>query len=256
MPSPFPGMDPYLEGPMWPDVHHRLGFIISDTLVDLIPDRYVIRIEPRLVEDNLTTEEIAVMFPDVLIRHPREQVIAGGASTATLTPRATFPVVAPFEVSVTEVTIRESATNSLVTSIEIVSPANKRGEGFQKFENKWRRLHRAGVHLIEIDLIRVGARIFPYPAAHSHYLLTVTRAGRSRTEAWPVSVREALPMIPVPLSPPDEDSFIDLQPMLDRIYDRAKFGKDVDYSIDPPAPPFSEADREWMRERIDSAGKS
>jgi hypothetical protein len=28
MPSPFPGMDPYLEAPeLWPDVHHRL---ISD----------------------------------------------------------------------------------------------------------------------------------------------------------------------------------------------------------------------------------
>ena len=29
MPSPFPGMDPYLEYPgLWPDVHHNL---ISDT---------------------------------------------------------------------------------------------------------------------------------------------------------------------------------------------------------------------------------
>jgi hypothetical protein len=25
MPSPFPGMDPYLEGHLWPDVHHRLA---------------------------------------------------------------------------------------------------------------------------------------------------------------------------------------------------------------------------------------
>jgi len=25
MPSPFPGMDPYLEGYLWPDVHHRLS---------------------------------------------------------------------------------------------------------------------------------------------------------------------------------------------------------------------------------------
>ncbi len=25
MPSPFPGMDPYLEGHLWPDVHSALG---------------------------------------------------------------------------------------------------------------------------------------------------------------------------------------------------------------------------------------
>lgn len=29
MPSPFPGMDPYLEGHLWPDVHNSLAYLIS-----------------------------------------------------------------------------------------------------------------------------------------------------------------------------------------------------------------------------------
>ena len=37
MPSPFPGMDPYLEGHLWPDVHSGLAFVIKEQLVPLQP---------------------------------------------------------------------------------------------------------------------------------------------------------------------------------------------------------------------------
>lgn len=33
MPSPFPGMDPYLEGHLWPDMHNGLAFVIKEQLV-------------------------------------------------------------------------------------------------------------------------------------------------------------------------------------------------------------------------------
>jgi hypothetical protein len=41
MPSPFPGMDPYLEGYLWSDVHHRLATQISDQLMPLLRPQYV-----------------------------------------------------------------------------------------------------------------------------------------------------------------------------------------------------------------------
>ncbi len=44
MPSPFPGMDPYLEGYLWPDVHHRLATQISDQLMPMLRPRYVARV--------------------------------------------------------------------------------------------------------------------------------------------------------------------------------------------------------------------
>lgn len=44
MPSPFPGMDPYLEErSLWPDVHQRLIAYISETLQPQIRPKYSIR---------------------------------------------------------------------------------------------------------------------------------------------------------------------------------------------------------------------
>ena len=44
MPSPFPGMDPYLEGYLWPDVHTALSAKIRQLLTPLIRPRYTARL--------------------------------------------------------------------------------------------------------------------------------------------------------------------------------------------------------------------
>ncbi len=39
MPSPFPGMDPYLESPDWfPDLHDGLIFCLKESLQNLLPE--------------------------------------------------------------------------------------------------------------------------------------------------------------------------------------------------------------------------
>ena len=73
MPSPFPGMDPYLEGYLWPDVHHRLATQISDQLTPRLRPRYVARIELRVVADEGPEAEIGIMYP-VPLRHPDPDV--------------------------------------------------------------------------------------------------------------------------------------------------------------------------------------
>ena len=40
MPSPFPGMDPYVEGYLWPDFHHELASAIRLQLVRALSERY------------------------------------------------------------------------------------------------------------------------------------------------------------------------------------------------------------------------
>ncbi len=67
MPSPFPGMDPYLEGYLWPDVHHRLASQISRQLAPQVQPKYVARLEISMVEDRSFEVEIGVMYPDVEI---------------------------------------------------------------------------------------------------------------------------------------------------------------------------------------------
>lgn len=49
MPSPFPGMDPYLEGYLWPDVHSALASKIRQHLTPLLRPKYAARLEVYLV---------------------------------------------------------------------------------------------------------------------------------------------------------------------------------------------------------------
>ena len=63
MPSPFPGMDPYLEhSEIWPGFHHRLANEIADQLNPLIEPKYYADIEVRIVHqfDNIENIKRAV----------------------------------------------------------------------------------------------------------------------------------------------------------------------------------------------------
>jgi hypothetical protein len=60
-------MDPYLEGYLWPGVHHRLATQISDQLMPLLRPKYVARIEIHMVTDETPEAEIGIMYPDVEI---------------------------------------------------------------------------------------------------------------------------------------------------------------------------------------------
>ena len=46
---------------------------------------------------------------------------------------------------------------------------------------------------------------------------------RLDAEFWPISLRERLPVIPIPVRVPDPDARLDLQAVLDRIYDDAGY---------------------------------
>lgn len=50
MPSPFPGIDPYLENPeLWPEVHHRLITAIADAIGPSIRPKYRVAIEKAFI---------------------------------------------------------------------------------------------------------------------------------------------------------------------------------------------------------------
>ncbi len=97
--------------------------------------------------------------------------------------------------------------------IEILSPANKYGDGAREYLDRRTDLLRTETHLLELDLLRQGARIprvgEPPPAPYYVYLSRWQR--RPFTQIWPVALRERLPVVPVPLLPPDPDVPLDLQ---------------------------------------------
>jgi hypothetical protein len=257
MPSPFPGMDPYLEGYLWPDVHHELASAIKELLVPQIRPRYVARLNLYTVTDTAPEEDVGIMYPDVEVlrrKHKAEepqQAYAGAGNDGPTPSSLTISAVFEAEVRIPVVEIRNTQDNQLITVIEILSPVNKRRPGIDPYREKRRRLIEAGVHLMEIDLLRRGERPFAHPyLPKSHYLVTLVRSGSGKTDVWAIDIRESLPVLPVPLKAPDKDALLDLRKALDLIYDKSDYGLSVNYEEAPPPPDFSEEEKRWMREEV------
>lgn len=242
MPSPFPGMDPYLEGALWLDVHSALAAKVRQLLAPQVRPRYVVRLAVYLVEDTAPEGEIGILYPDVEVLRPSalsEAAATYAIAASPFTPAVLVPAAAPFTVRVPEVEIRDAGDNRLVTAIEILSPVNKREPGLSLYRRKRQQLQRAGVHLIEIDLIRRGQRPCDYPTLPSTpYLITLLRSRAAHVEAWPLTLDQPLPTIPVPLRPPDADAVLDLQAALTAIYVEAGYDLSIDYNRVPPPPPI------------------
>jgi Protein of unknown function (DUF4058) len=251
MPSPFPGMDPYLEGYLWVDVHNALANKIRQQLAPKIQPSYLVRLEIYLVQDTAPESEIGILYPDVEVL--RQQTASATRSPLPiesgnlLVAPLTLPLMPAIEVRIVSVEIRDTASNTLVTSIEILSPVNKREPGITPYRQKRQRLYNANVHLIEIDLLRRGTRPFAHPQLPNvPYLITLTRAQAQSVEVWPIALPDPLPVIPVPLRSPDQDVPLDLAAALSDIYDEAFYNLSIDYRQSPPKPMLSEPDSAWM----------
>lgn len=252
MPSPFPGMDPYLEGRLWPDVHQELASAIRRQLVPRLLPGYVALLAVRTVKDSEPEEEIGVMYPDVGVFRDRARsgVSADDPAVATITPAAlTVPTPTPTSVRLVRIELRFVATNRLVTAIEVLSPVNKRGQGLREYRRKRERLRSARVHLLEIDLLRRGARVVPgHRVPRCDYLVSLTRARSETADLWPLSLRDPLPTVPVPLRKGDGDVPLALGPALKAAYDDAAYQHSIDYSQPPPPPELSADDAAWVRQ--------
>lgn len=81
MPSPFPGMDPYIEWPViWPDFHDSLITFIRGALQPLLRPRYVALAQDRL----FVVESDRPIRPDVAVVRTSLPKPPAGAATAVL----------------------------------------------------------------------------------------------------------------------------------------------------------------------------
>ena len=258
MRSPFPGMDPYLEGSLWSSVHAALISGIASQLSPKLRPRYVALMQKRFVTDMYDSDE------DIAIQTAREtQVVFPDVAVATMGPRShqahsiaveaplQMQTVMPESVPVLTVEIRDAAQRRLVTAIEVLSPVNKRGQGRGEYLERRRKFLTSPTHLIEIDLTRTGHRVpMTEPLPRASYFAFVSRAGRRPTTGvWPIALMSRLPVIPVPLLPGDADLELDLQDVVSTAYDQFNFDLAVDYSK-PPEVGLEEREWEWAKERI------
>lgn len=249
MPSPFPGIDPYLENvERWSAVHNRLIVAIADELVDHLSQRYRAEIEKRTYF-SLDDESVLVGIPDVAVVTGRGQ--ASPTNTTTIA-RSVQPqqVQMPIAEEVNEryLEIREVATGTVVTVIEILSPKNKRsGEGRIAYERKRNQVLASATHLVEIDLLR-ASKGFPMAGGElGDYHILISRSHQRPTaDLYAFSLRESMPSVPIPLLQGEEEPILELQKLLNYVYDRGRYQLAIAYT-QPPQPPLSTEDGDWAK---------
>ena len=264
MKSPFPGMDPYIEASgLWGDFHSHLIEKIGEKLADVAPQHYLVRTGERsyvvLVESE--AKKSYSFLPDVRVSAPRGRKKTskkGGTALAERSGEAEPVTMRAFiqeEHREAFIEIYEANPDQrLVTSIEVLSPSNKRPgtEGWELYQRKRQSLLLGNVSLVEIDLLRGGQRMPMLDAwPESPYTLLVARARADLCRVWPAHYRRPLPRIPVPLAKPDPDIPLDVQPMIDEIYDRFRYARSIDYRK-PLNPPLDAAETGWLKQRLQS----
>src|SRR5260370_173843 len=161
MPSPFPGMNPYLEqSDTWEDFHQRFITHAADVLAGRVGENYLVKIEVRLYLHELSDEERRfVGRANVgLTENPAtERIGSGGAAAILARMELWMPTTEVLRESCLE--IRDRRDRRVVTVVELLSPANKTsGEDHNAYVGKRRSLLASMAHLVEIDLRRGGVR--------------------------------------------------------------------------------------------------
>jgi hypothetical protein len=248
-------MNPWIEG-VWSDFHTILIGYIRDALCDELPDDLVARAEEHISLSSTSGESLRRKVDVAVIEGDPWRHGERPAWTPESDPDLANRLAKPILIEVDEVTHRwveiRSASDQLITVIEVTSPSNKTLHGRADFERKVRDLLEAGVNVMEIDLIRIGE------AAQNHRpgkwpnepcQVIVNRAQRpGQTEVYPCPLRESLPAVRVPLRPHEPDAGLDLQKLVDQAYTRGRYWM-LPYDKDP-IPPLSDSDLKWARERL------
>jgi hypothetical protein len=258
-------MDPFLESPThWADFHARFIPALADAINDLLPEQYVARINEHVMSIAPTYraegEDDPEFIPDVAVIAPKEPAISKANNPLSETPQ-TGAVAAPVivanvnfldEYSEGYIEIVRLPQPELVTVIELLSPTNKYGEGRGLYMKKRREFLAQPVNLVELDLLRAGARLqFDQPLPAGHYHVFVSKMDqRPKTAVYSWSVREPILRIPIPLKPGEFEIIVDLSLPLRAAYEAGRYRKLIDYRASPPPPSFSSVDAEWIRQLL------
>ena len=254
MPSPFPGMDPWLERPaVFPTVHGHLVYNLHAALNAILPAGYAATTDSRVYVDPELRR-----IPDVGLHGPTHPPaddpngFAAALAGAGLLAVEAEPVSDPIEERYLKIFSVDD--DRLVTAVEVVSPTNKKpGEdGRVSYRQKQGEYRASGVNLVEIDLLRGG----PHTTAVSEdqlraagpfdYHVCVTAACHARTcFVAPIRLTDRLPLLPIPLDPGVPPVTVDLQAVFDRCYDEGRYGFLAKYDRRQPDPPLTAEQQAW-----------
>jgi hypothetical protein len=257
MPSPFPGMDPFIEGQLWEDFHTRLIPILSDLLVPNVRPRYLVRVEERVVVENEFGDRTGDIQPDlsVIEREPVLPPFSGGVATLPAIAPLTLHLPMPQRQRQAFLTLRARPDMQIVTVIEVLSPTNKRADSVGRIDylNKRESILETEAHLVELDLLRGGERLPTVEVLPpADYFAFICRGNdRPLAQVYPWSLHHPLPTLPIPLAGDDPDVMLDLGVAFNVLYDRAGYDYSLDYAR-PGVPPLSAPDAEWVQQVVNA----
>lgn len=256
MPGPFPGMDPWLENRiLWQGFHNVFVSLCMTALNRALPDNVVATTELRIqrIDPGELRPDIGIVSrfatrPNV----PKEAF--GGVAVAER------PVVAPLVVPVSPTEERQAflvlrdalRLDRILTVIELLSPSNKTGRGYEQYRAKQAELPDSETSLIEIDLLRAGGHtvaaspesLIERGAVWSYLVCLHDVADRWNYQVWPLTLADPLPTIPIPLGPELSPISLDLQAIFDECYDTGRYGVLLRYD-EPPEVPLSDEEIAW-----------
>lgn len=257
MPSPFPGMNPYLErAAVWPDFHNAYLTHLREALTNRVGPSYFVAIQERVYLHESDEDRILIGSPDVgVAREPKADASKrkGGAAVATAEAPAKVTIPSLRKRKVPYLEVADADGTAVVAVIELLSPSSKyAGDDRESYLTKRRELLGTGVNFVELDFLRGGPRMPLRGLASCDYYVMVSRpAARPEADVWPLRLRDPLPSIPVPLRPGEPEPLVDLQAVLHRTYDGAGYGRRI-YRHDPE-PRLAPADAEWAEQLIETA---
>ncbi len=239
MPSPFLGMDPYLEQPVfWSEFHNRLIVAIADAIVPNLLPRYYVGVETRTYRDY-DDGELLIGIPDAVILStkgqsqglPFQSETSGYAAVATQIRPQEVMLPVSSETKERYLEVREAGTDAVIAVIEVLSPKNKRkGDGRVAYEAKRQKILDSASHLVEIDLLRSDSPMAMQGATGTDYRILVSRSERRpKAELYGFTLQEPIPSFPLPLKLPSEVVMVELQSIVQGVYDRAGYAVRIDY---------------------------
>jgi hypothetical protein len=251
MPSPFPGMNPYLkQDDAWHDFHERFIPLIADILVAQVRPNYIVKVGELIYVHEIPPEPRRFLGRPGLHIGRSSSPGAGRVEAGLLGAPAHVHLPALDVERLGFVEIRDRHNRELVCVVELLSPSNKRvGPDRDQYLVKRERLLSSLAHFVDIDLLRGGKPMPLEDRPGCDYSVMVSRVEeRSRAEFWPIRLRDRLPTIPVPLRQPDSDARPGLQEALHRLYDTAGY-EDYIYGGQPD-PPLNPDDAAWAAQLV------
>jgi Protein of unknown function (DUF4058) len=258
MPSPFPGIDPYLEQPaFWSSFHARLIVAIADALAPYLLPTYYIEVETRTYSEE-SESELLIGIPDAVIyasaeNRSRSDKAALDSTIALQARPQRVQLPTGIEIRERYLEVRELGTDAVITVVELLSPKNKRnGKGRFAYEEKRQRILESASHFIELDLLR-GDAPMPVRGVDSpwDYRILVSQSEqRPSADLYGFMLQESIPVFPLPLKADDLSPIVDLRTIFDGVYDRAGYRFRLNYQQPVPPPTLSPEQQQWVDELL------